>query len=144
MPTKFTRGREGSVGMDIMRKISDGDLRPAPAEDVERVKSEITENCEELIEIGARIRPLLVEGKQVGWVRGVHLQERRMLKRWVREPNEYVALSMKYATSFSMEEIAALQADELRGLVDVVRTMSDRDISLFSYLNAYVTTQTSN
>jgi hypothetical protein len=143
MPTKFTRGREGSIGMDLMRQINEGRLKPAPAKDVEEVKAAITENCEELIEVGARIRPLLVDGKQVGWVRGVHIQEKRMLKRWVRDPNDYVALSLKYATSFSMEEIEALQTEELRSLVDVVRSMSERDIMLYPYLNAYVTTHSS-
>jgi len=144
MPTKFTRGRESSLGMDIMRQINDGVFRPPPsAKDVEEVKTEITDNCEELIEVGARIRPLLVDGKQVGWVRGVHMQERRMLKRWVREPNDYVALSLKYATSFTLAEIEAMQPEEIRSLADVVRNMSDRDLSLYPYLSAYVTTQSS-
>ena len=142
--TKFTRGSNNSAGMDIMRRISDGSLLPAaPPKDVEEIKKEITENCEELIEVGARIRPLLVEGQQVGWVRGVSLQEQRMLKRWVRDPNDYVALSLKWATSFSAEEIEALQTEELRSLVNVVREMSERDFSLFPYLNAYATTQSS-
>lgn len=143
MPTKFTRGRDASVGMDIMRRISAGEIRTAPAEDVERVKKEITENCEELIEVGARIRPLLVDDKQAGWVRGMHLQERRMLKRWVREPNDFVALSLQHATSFSREEIEAMQPEEVRSLVEVVREMSEYDLSLYPYLNAYVTTQSS-
>src|SRR5271156_3159120 len=144
MPTKFTRGRDNSAGMDIMRQINEGRLKPAPsAEDVERVKIEITENCEELIEVGARIRPLLVDGKQVGWVRGIHMQERRMLKRWIREPNDYVSLTLKHATSFSTEEIETLQVEELRSLVDVVKTMSERDFSLYPYLSAYVTTHSS-
>lgn len=132
------------MGMDIMRQINDGELRPpASAKDVEHVKGEISDNCEELIEIGARIRPLLVEGVQVGWVRGTHLQERRMLKRWVREPNDYVALLLQYATSFTKDEIEAMQSDELKNLVEVVRRMTDHDLSLFPYLNAYVTTQSS-
>src|SRR5277367_5476692 len=102
MPTKFTRGRDSSAGMDIMRRISNGELRPPPsAKDVEEVKGEITENCEELIEVGARIRPLLVDGVQIGWVRGIHLQERRILKRWVRDPQDYVALTLQNATTFS-------------------------------------------
>jgi hypothetical protein len=144
MPTKFTRGRDSSAGMDIMRRISNGELRPPPsAKDVEEVKGDITENCEELIEVGARIRPLLVDGVQVGWVRGIHLQERRMLKRWVRDPNDFVAMTLKYATSFSAEEIEAFQAEELHSLVDVVRSMSERDISLYPYLNAFVTTHSS-
>jgi hypothetical protein len=143
MPTKFTRGRDASVGMDIMRRIQEGELKPAPAKDVEEVKQTITENCEELIDIGARIRPLLADGKQVGWVRGVHFQEKQMLKRWVRDPNDYVALTLQNATSFSREEIEAMQSDEIRSLLDVVKQMSDHDLSLYPYLNAYVTTQSS-
>src|SRR5271157_1704985 len=139
----YTRGRDASMGMDIMRRISSGELRKAPAETVERVKAEITENCEELIEVGARIRPLLVDGKQVGWVRGVHMQERRMLKRWVRDPNDYVALTLQHATTFAREEIEAMQVEEVRALAEVVRQMSEHDLSLFPYLSAYVTTPSS-
>lgn len=144
MPVKFTRGKNASAGMDIMRRITDGSLLPTPQpQDVEEIKRNITENCEEIIEIGARIRPLMVDGKQVGWVRGVSPQERRSLKRWVRDPNDYVALILRFATSYSPEDIEALQGDELRSLVEVVRQMSEYDLSLYPYLNAYVTTQSS-
>lgn len=129
--------------MNIMRRINEGSLTPAPAKDVEEIKREITENCEELIEVGARIRPLLVDGKQVGWVRGVSSQERRVLKRWVRDPSDYISLMLQHATSFSADEIEALQPDELRSLVEVVKQMSEHDMSLFPYLSAYVTTQSS-
>jgi hypothetical protein len=130
--------------MDIMRRITDGSLLPTPPpQDVEEIKRAITENCEEIIEIGARIRPLLVDGKQVGWIRGISPQERRALKRWVRDPNDYVALVLKFATSYTAEEIEALQGDELRSLVEVVKQMSEHDLSLYPYLNAYVTTQSS-
>jgi hypothetical protein len=143
MPTKFTRGREASIGMDIMRQIQDGALKTVPAKDVEEVKKVITENCEELIDVGARIRPLLADDKQIGWVRGVHFQERQMLKRWVRDPNDYVALTLQNATSFTREEIEAMQSDEIKSLIEVVKMMSDYDMSLYPYLNAYVTTQSS-
>src|SRR5271170_2215928 len=143
MPVKFTRGRENSQGMDLMRAINEGKMRPAPAKDVEKIKGEITDACEELIEVGARIRPLMVEGKQVGWVRGIHIQERKMMRRWIREPNDFVALTLLHATSFSKEEIEAMQADEIRSLVELVKQMSDYDLSLYPYLNAYVTTSSS-
>lgn len=143
MPTRFTRGREASSGMDLMRRISDGELKPAPIKDVEEVKAVISENCEELIDIGARIRPLMVSGKQVGWVRGIHFQERQMLKRWVRDPNDYVVHTIQSATSFTREEIEEMQSEEIRSIIDVVRVMSEYDFSLYPYLNAYVTTQSS-
>ena len=144
MPTKFTHGREASAGMDIMRRINAGEFNPqAPPQDVEEIKRQITENCEELIDIGARIRPLLVDGAQVGWVRGIPWAERQMLKRWVRDPNDYVALSIQYATSFTREEIEAMQPEEIKSLVDVIKQMTDYDLSLYPYLNAFVTTQIS-
>jgi hypothetical protein len=142
-PTRFTQGRTASLGLDIMGRLSSGTLRKAPVETIERVKTEITANCEEIIEIGARIRPLMVGDKQVGWVRGLHSQERKMLKRWIRDPNDFIALTLQHATSFSKEEIEGLQAFEIRSLVEVVRRMSDYDVSLYPYLPAYVTTQSS-
>ena len=144
MPTKFTRGSDSSIGMDIMRRISAGSVKTAvTSEEVEKIRQEISENCEELIEIGARIRPLLVDGTQVGWVRGLHPQERKMLRRWVRDPNDYIALLLQHATSFSPEEIENLQAFEIRSLVEVIRKMGDYDISLFPFLPAYISTQSS-
>lgn len=143
MPTKFTRGREASVGMDLMRQIQDGTLKSVPSKDVELVKKEISEATEELIEVGARIRPLMVDGNQVGWVRGLHLQERKMLKRWVRQPSDFIALTIQHATSFTREEIEDMQSEEIRSIVDVIKSISEYDLSLFPYLSAYATTQSS-
>ena len=143
MPTKFTRGRENSVGMDLMRQISDGTLRSTPSKDIEAVKKEISDATEELIEVGARIRPLMVEGQQVGWVRGLHLQERKMLKRWVRQPSDFIALTIQYATSFTKEEIEAMQSEEIQSIIELIKSISEYDLSLFSYLSAYVTTHSS-
>lgn len=142
-PTRFTQGRSASIGMDIMNRLSSGSLKKAPVETIERVKTEITANCEEIIEVGARIRPLMVGDAQVGWVRGLHTQERKTLKRWIRDPNDYIALTLQHATSFSQAEIEAMQSFEIRSLVEVVRQMSDYDVSLYPYLPAYVTTHSS-
>src|SRR5271154_1525657 len=143
MAITYTHGSANSVGIDIMRRINDGDLRTAPPEEIEKIKAEIIENCEELLEVGARIRPLMIGDQQVGWVRGIHLQERKVMKRWVRDPNDYVALTLQNATSFSREEIEAMQAFEVRSLVEVVRQMSEYDLSLYPYIQAYVTTHSS-
>lgn len=143
MPPTMTHGSSASLGMDVMKRISEGALVTAPSEEVARVKNEISENCEELLEVGARIRPLMVGATQVGWVRGLHPQERKMLKRWVREPNDYIALLLEHATSFTSEEVDALQAYEVRSLVEVVRRMSEYDMSLYGYLPAFATTRDS-
>jgi hypothetical protein len=142
-PTRFTQGRQASMGLDIMNRLASGAIKKAPAETIERVKVEITANCEEIVEVGARIRPLLCGDKQVGWVRGLHTQERKTLKRWIRDPNDYIALTLQHATSFTKEELEAMQSFEIRSLVEVVRQMSDYDVSLYPYLPAYVTTHSS-
>jgi hypothetical protein len=130
-------------GVDLMRRINDGELKKAPIGHVEAVKKLITDNCEELIEIGARIRPLLVGTQQAGWIRGLHLQERLMLRRWIKEPNDFVASALLLATSLTEGEIESLSALEARSLAAVVRRMTEYDTSLFPYLSAYVTTQSS-
>lgn len=130
-------------GKDLMRKINAGELKMAPLEYVEEIKDKISENCEELIEVGARIRPLMVDNKRVGWVRGVHAHERKMFKRWVKDPNDFIATILNIATTFSKPEIEALSSIELRSLAEVVKQMSDYDASLYPYLAAYVTTQSS-
>jgi hypothetical protein len=129
--------------MDLMRRINDGDLKKAPAEHVERVKRQITENCEELIEVGARIRPLLSGDRQVGWVRGLHPQERRMLKRWIQSPNDYIANTLLLATSLTPGELEDMTGLEVRALAEVVRQMTECDMSLYPFIAAYVTTQSS-
>jgi hypothetical protein len=144
MAVQFTRGSAASQGMDLMRRINEGSLKQnATSEELEKIRTEISENCEELLEIGARIRPLLIEGVQVGWVRGLHPAERKMLRRWVRDPNDYISLLLQHATSFSADDIEKMQAFEVRSLVEVVRKMGDYDLSLYPFLPAYVTTQSS-
>lgn len=130
-------------GKDLMKRINDGDLRKAPVAAVERIKRQISENCEELIEVGARVRPLLVNDQQIGWVRGVHPQERRMLKRWIKDPNDYILNTLLLATTFTSVELEDMSAMEIRALTEVVRQMSEYDMSLFPFLSAYVTTQSS-
>ena len=130
-------------GVDLMRRINDGDLVKAPVERVERIKRLITDNCEELIEVGARIRPLMVVDKQVGWIRGVHPQERQTLKRWVKDPNDYIFNILLLATSFSANELEDMSAIEIRSLAEVTRRMGEYDTSLYPFIGAYVSTQSS-
>src|SRR5208337_861583 len=138
-PTKA----EMSPGVSLMRRINDGELGKAPVARIERIKKEISDNCEELIDLGARIRPLLVDSVQVGWVRGIHTSERHMLKRWITDPNDFILNTVKLATNFTDEEIEAMTAIEIRSLAEVVKRMSEYDTSLYPFLSAYITTQSS-
>ena len=140
MRTKITHGRENSLGMDIMRRINEGSLRSTPIEYVEAVKAKVIENCTELIEHGARIRPLMRDdGVQVGWCRGVHVGERAKLKHWITDPNDYILNILMLGTSFSKEELEAMSGYEIRSLTEVVQQMSAYDNSLMPYLPAYST-----
>ena len=130
-------------GVELMRRIDNGELKKAPLAYIEKVKQEIIENCEELIEVGARIRPLLVDGTQMGWVRAVHDQERQRLKRWVKNPNDFILHTILLATSLTKEEIEDMSSFEVRGIAEVVKQMGECDASLFPFLSAYVTTQSS-
>jgi hypothetical protein len=140
---QFTSGSEHSLGMDIMRRINEGELKKAPSEYIEAVKAKIILNCEELIMQGARVRPLMSDGKQVGWCRGVHVSERQMLKHWIKDPNDYILNVLLLGTSYTTLEIEEMSAFEVRSLTEVVQQMTAYDASLMPYLQAYSTSAAS-
>ena len=76
---------ELTQGAHLMNSLSDGRVFRAPSAYVQEVRRSVTTACEELIEVGARIRPLLIGEDQVGWVRGIHQSERKHLARWVHD-----------------------------------------------------------
>jgi hypothetical protein len=130
-------------GVDLMKRINDGLIQKAPTEYIQQVRAKITESCEELIDFGARIRPLVVDKKQVGWVRGVHYAERKVLERWAPLPNDFIYHTLRLATSFTPEELENFSAVEIHYLAAVVQRMSEYDMSLYPYLSAFVTTMSS-
>jgi len=86
---------------------------------------------------------MLVEGQQVGWVRGIHYTERRRLSRWLFDSNEYLVTVLSLATTLTRPEIEDLSPLEFRNLVMLVQKMSDYDVSLFPYISAFTSTFTS-
>jgi hypothetical protein len=67
-----------------MNQINEGGIQQASSAYVKEVRGKIIDACEELLDIGARIRPLNCGKEQVGWVRGVFPSERKILHRWFR------------------------------------------------------------
>jgi hypothetical protein len=130
-------------GVDIMTRISNGEFKQATTEYVEKIRVQVTEACEELIGLGARIRPLFVGKEQVGWVRGIHPAERKILDRWVYDQDKLVICLLELATTFTPEELEKFTGVEIRSLLNIVRKMTEYDISLFPYLAAYVSTMSS-
>jgi hypothetical protein len=141
--TSPTLKRALPTGRELMDMIQEGQTKAAPAEYVETVRQRVTESCEELIEMGARIRPLMDGNKQVGWIRGVHASERKQLKRWLKDPDDFIQNMLLLATSYTLEEVEIMTSPEVYGLMELVRKMSEYDMSLFPYLSAFSSTQQS-
>ena len=131
------------TGRELLDRINSGEVKQASPEYLETVRDKVTANCEELIEVGARIRPLMVGDKQVGWVRGIHAAERKLLKRWIKDPNDFLTNVLLLATSFDINEIDNLTASEVQSIMGVIRKMSEYDTSLWPFLSAFSTTQVS-
>ena len=83
-PSKLT------FGVELAKKLNEGILHRTPTQHVQTVRDQVTEACEELISIGARVRPLMVDGEQAGWVRGFHDTEKRVLRHWVPGSPDYI------------------------------------------------------
>jgi hypothetical protein len=132
-----------TFGAELVQKIADGSLAQAPSEYLVKTRDEVSEAIEEIFDVGARIRPLLIEGKRVGWVRGVHLSERKLLKRWVAEDVEFIEQLLLAGTTLTQAEIQDLSMLEVRSVLRVIRTMTDSDLRLFPYISAFTTTSQS-
>ena len=137
MKSKLTPGAE------LARKLGEGAVSRAPTEHIQRVRKEVTEACEELIGIGARVRPLIADDRQTGWVRGLYDTERIILRRWIPDSTEFIFRCLLLTTSLSEQEINSLSSLEVRRLVQLVMAMGDRDATLYPYLSAFSTTRAS-
>ncbi len=135
--------RKLPTGRELLDRIQEGQTEAAPTEYVATVRQKVAENCEELLEMGARIRPLLDGDKQVGWIRGVHASERKQLRRWLKDPDDFIFNMLLLGTSYTPEEIELMSAPEVYGLVEAIRKMTEYDMSLFPYLSAFTSTQMS-
>jgi hypothetical protein len=127
-------------GIALLERLNDGRLEVTPSEFLTKTREEVSIAIEELLEVGARIRPLFVDKRRVGWIRGVHLSERKALKRWITNEVEFIEHLLGLATTLTPEEIRDLNLIELRSLSRVVKAMSDSDLKLYSYISAFVTT----
>jgi hypothetical protein len=130
-------------GVDLIKALSDGSLRKTPTKYVEETRTAVKDALEELIEVGARIRPLIVNKTQIGWVRGIPPRERRMLGNWVSDQAELIEQVFKLCTTLSLQEIQDLSLSEMRYLARLIRQMTDSDLLLYPYISAFVTTSVS-
>jgi hypothetical protein len=142
-PRPRSTRRSIPTGKELLARVQSGQYKPAPTEYIAAVRQKVSENCEELLEMGARIRPLMNGNKQVGWVRGVHGSERKQLKRWIKDPDDFILNMILLGTSYKPEEIANMSSTEVYELIEIIRKMTEYDISLTPYISAFTTTQVS-
>jgi len=134
----------GEMGLDLMRRINSGELKKLPSEYVEKIRSQVCEALTEFLDFGARIRPLIVGGERVGWCRGVHLSERKILSRWSMNLEEFTVNLITAGTTLSLDYINSLSGNEIHSLVRLLKEMSEYDLTLFPYVYAFSTTSVSN
>src|SRR5271154_284032 len=140
MPSNNTKLTEG---VDLMNQIYSGGMLRTTPEIVQRVRGQVSEAIEELIDIGARIRPLMVAGKRVAWVRGLHVTERKILNRWNTGSSEFVECTLLLATTLTREQLNNCTGREVFQLAKLVKEMTEFDLSLAPYMTAYSTTSSS-
>ncbi len=132
-----------SHGADLMNRISTGDLRQAPSAAVEKLRTTVVAALEELFVVGARIRPLMLDSRQVGWVRGLHVSEHRLLRRWAATQDDLLTSILHLATTFSREDLNNMSVGDIRSLARLVGQMTEYDLSLYPYVAAFCTTSIS-
>jgi hypothetical protein len=126
-----------------MNQLNEGELQKAAPEVISKAKEQIVSNVEELLEVGARIRPLLVGKARIGWVRGVHLSERKQVTRYLSDPIEIMVQIVRTGTTLTATEIELLDTFELRSILRVIAAMTNSDLRLYPFMTPFVTTSVS-
>lgn len=131
------------LGTQLMNQINSGELRYVQSNVALEVKAQVTTAMDELITFGARVRPLKLGGKRVGWIRPLAHSERKMLDELIEDDSERILLTLTHCTSLSEDAINDLDIHELNSILHRLYAANVADLSLFPYISAYVTTQAS-
>jgi hypothetical protein len=118
-------------GVELMQRLNDGSLEQAPSAYLQQTREAVSVAIEELLEVGARVRPLLVGDQRIGWVRGVHPSERNALKGWIFDEFELIEHLLLLGTTLTVDDIRSLSMVEMRSLLRVIRAMTDGDLRLY-------------
>jgi hypothetical protein len=126
-----------------MNQLHSGELAHVSTEAIRNIRGQITSALEEVIEVGARIRPLTIRGERVGWLRGLYYSERKILLRWYPNVGERTKHILLTATTLNEKEILDLDGFEFRSLLRKVVEAEAADTTLFPFLSPFVTTSSS-
>jgi hypothetical protein len=130
-------------GTDLMNEINQGRRKEGVPEEIEKIRDKILLECEELLCVGARIRPLFKDDVQIGWVRGIYSSEMVVLKKWIYDTSEFLIQVMLLSTTLTREEIKSLTMLDMHSIMRIIYRMKEYDISLYPYLSAFSTTSNS-
>jgi len=132
-----------SIGNDLMNDISNGSMAIKSSAYAEKVKIKVTDAMVEILMFGARVRPLLLNGKRVGWAKAMSFSEKKQIDTWYSTETERIETTLTHTTSLTQEEIDSLDMVELNSVLRAVLQLNLADLSLFPYISAFVSTQAS-
>ena len=79
-------------GVDLMNQISVGELKFKQSNVALEVKENVSIAMVEILTLGARVRPLKLNGKRIGWIRPLAYSERKLLDRMIENEEERILL----------------------------------------------------
>lgn len=132
-----------TLGVDLMNSINSGELVQKNSELAEDVKDQVSRAMEEIITVGARIRPLKVKDLRVGWVRPLFYSEKLFLERLYDSPEERNQLVLTHCTTLTRQEIMSLDLYEMRSVLKLISGLNLADYSLYPFISAFTSTQAS-
>lgn len=131
-------------GAELFQKLASTGGETKASTFVTSLRRRVSLSLEEIVLVGARVRPLMIGGHRVGWVRGLPIEERIMISRWVGNTwgpgGDHVRFLIREATSLTNEQIDDLSLVEVSGLVRMINQMTAADNSLHAFIPAFVTT----
>lgn len=130
-------------GVDLMNQISLGELKYKQSNIALEVKEKVSSAMEEIITIGARVRPLKLNGRRIGWIRPLAPSERKILDRMIENEEEKILLVLTHCTTLTEDEVNDLDIYEINSILHRIYSANIADISLFPYISAFCSTQTS-
>lgn len=133
----------GGLGSDMMSDINSGKLALKSSAYAEGVKAKVTQAMTEVVTFGARVRPLMVGGKRIGWARALSYNEKGQLDIWYPSEMERIEQTLRFATTLTQAEIDSLDMVELNSVLKYILRLNLAELSLFPYISAFVSTQAS-
>lgn len=134
---------KSTTGTELMNQINSGEMKFKQSDVAAEVKQTVSEALSDIINTGARVQPLLLDNKRIGWIRALNYSERKVLDRMASSSDERIVVTLLHCTTLTEEEILDLDIHELNSILTRLHRMTLADLSLYPYMSAFITTQAS-